>query len=52
MDLTIVNLRIELPAFYHRLGYLESGTLPFTPDQQPNQPCHLVRMSKPLAGLT
>jgi GNAT superfamily N-acetyltransferase len=49
MDLTIVNLRAELPAFYHRLGYVESGTLPFPPDQHPNQPCHLVRMSKPLA---
>jgi N-acetylglutamate synthase-like GNAT family acetyltransferase len=48
MDLTIVNLRTELPAFYHRLGYVESGTLPFPPDQHPNQPCHLVRMSKPL----
>jgi GNAT superfamily N-acetyltransferase len=49
MDLTIVNLRIELPAFYHRHGYFESGTLPFPPDQAPNQPCHLVKMSKPLA---
>ncbi|HXM24129.1 MAG TPA: GNAT family N-acetyltransferase [Terriglobales bacterium] len=49
MDLTIVNLRAELPAFYHRLGYAESGTLPFPPDQHANQPCHLVRMSKPLA---
>jgi N-acetylglutamate synthase-like GNAT family acetyltransferase len=49
MDLTIVNLRTELPAFYHRLGYVESGTLPFPADQQPKQPCHLVRMSKPLA---
>jgi N-acetylglutamate synthase-like GNAT family acetyltransferase len=49
MDLTIVNLRTELPPFYNRLGYLESGTLPFPSDQHPNQPCHLVRMSKPLA---
>jgi N-acetylglutamate synthase-like GNAT family acetyltransferase len=48
MDLTIVNLRTELPAFYHRLGYTESGTLPFPSDQHTNQPCHLVRMSKPL----
>jgi GNAT superfamily N-acetyltransferase len=48
MDLTIVNLRTELPGFYHRLGYVESGTLPFPSDQQANQPCHLVRMSKPL----
>jgi len=49
MDLTIVNLRKELPAFYRRLGYTETGTLPFPSDQHPNQPCHLVRMSKPLA---
>ncbi len=49
MDLTIVNLRIELPAFYHRLGYVENGTLPFPSDQSPNQPCHLIKMSKPLA---
>jgi N-acetylglutamate synthase-like GNAT family acetyltransferase len=48
MDLTIVNLRKELPAFYRRLGYTESGTLPFPSDQHPNQPCHLVKMSKPL----
>jgi ribosomal protein S18 acetylase RimI-like enzyme len=49
MDLTIVNLRTDLPAFYHRLGYTESGTLPFPADQHTNQPCHLVKMSKPLA---
>lgn len=49
MDLTIVNLRTELPGFYQRLGYVESGTLPFPPDQHANQPCHLVKMSKPLA---
>ncbi len=49
MDLTIVNLRTELPRFYHRLGYTESGTLPFPRDQHTNQPCHLVKMSKPLA---
>jgi len=49
MDLTIVNLRTELPGFYHHLGYVESGTLPFPSEQEANQPCHLVRMSKPLA---
>ena len=48
MDLTIVNLRTELPAFYHRLGYTESGTLPFPRDQHTNQPCHLIKMSKAL----
>jgi N-acetylglutamate synthase-like GNAT family acetyltransferase len=48
MDLTIVNLRTELPPFYNRLGYTESGTLPFPRDQHTNQPCHLVMMSKAL----
>jgi N-acetylglutamate synthase-like GNAT family acetyltransferase len=48
MDLTVVNLRTELPGYYERLGYAENGTLPFPADQQPNQPCHLVRMTKAL----
>lgn len=49
MDLTIVNLRQELPGYYRRYGYQESGTLPFPADQHPPKlPCHLVRMSKPL----
>jgi GNAT superfamily N-acetyltransferase len=49
MDLTVVNLRKELPPFYRRLGYTENGTLPFPADQHPNRPCHLVKMSKVLA---
>jgi GNAT superfamily N-acetyltransferase len=49
MDLTTVNLRKELPGYYRRRGYIESGTLPFPEDQHPpKMPCHLVRMSKPL----
>ena len=31
MDLHIVNVREELPAFYRRLGYRETGTEEFTP---------------------
>src|SRR5207245_537390 len=31
MDLTLVNLRVELPPYYRRFGYVESGTLPFPP---------------------
>jgi GNAT superfamily N-acetyltransferase len=50
MDLTIVNLRKELPGFYARRGYVESGTLAFPDDQHPpKMPCHLVRMSKSLS---
>jgi predicted N-acetyltransferase YhbS len=48
MDLTIVNLRPELPPYYRRLGYTETGVLPFPPDQRPKLPVHLVQMSKPL----
>lgn len=49
MDLRVVNLRRELPGFYRRLGYTETGTEPFPPDAKPKLPCHLVTMSKRLA---
>jgi predicted N-acetyltransferase YhbS len=48
MDLRIVNVRKELPDFYHRLGYVETGTEPFTAGLNPKVPCHFVKMSKPL----
>jgi predicted N-acetyltransferase YhbS len=48
MDLRIVNLRTELPPFYRRLGYEETGTEPFAADAKPSQPCHFIKMSKPL----
>jgi len=48
MDLTIVNLRAELTAFYRQRGYTESGTEPFPAAALAKMPCHLVRMSKPL----
>ena len=48
VDLLIVNLRQELPAFYQRLGYKENGTAPFPAEAKPKQPCHFVKMSKPL----
>jgi GNAT superfamily N-acetyltransferase len=48
MDMQIVNLRSELPAFYQRLGYAETGTAPFPHDVVTKLPCHFVRMSKPL----
>jgi GNAT superfamily N-acetyltransferase len=48
MDLTFVNVRRELPAYYQRFGYVENGTLPFPADQVARIPVHLVRMSKAL----
>ena len=48
MDLRIVNLREELPAFYRKLGYSETGTQPFPEDEPTKLPCHLICMSKAL----
>jgi N-acetylglutamate synthase-like GNAT family acetyltransferase len=48
MDLTIVNLRTELPPYYQRFGYTETAFLPFPADQNPKLPVHLVQMSKKL----
>jgi N-acetylglutamate synthase-like GNAT family acetyltransferase len=48
MDLRIVSARKELPDFYHRRGYVETSSEPFTPGLTPKVPCHFVWMSKPL----
>jgi GNAT superfamily N-acetyltransferase len=48
MDLRIVNLREELPAFYRKLGYVETGTEPFPETEVTKLPCHLICMSKEL----
>ncbi len=48
MDLTFVNARHVLPAYYERFGYVENGTLPFPADQVTKMPVHLVQMSKAL----
>ena len=48
MDICIVNLRKELPSFYARRGYVETGTGPFQEDVVTKLPCHFINMSKPL----
>ena len=48
VDLRIVNLREELPAFYRRLGYRETGAAAFTPGIATKRPCHFIEMSKAL----
>lgn len=47
-DLRVVNLRDELPGFYRRFGYVESGTEPFSDPDEATRPCHFILMSKPL----
>ena len=49
MDITVVNLRTELPPYYRRFGYEISGELPPPAAMRSRIPCHLIKMSKPLA---
>ena len=48
MDILIVSLREELPPFYEKRGYVESGTSPFPADVPTKIPCHFINMSKSL----
>jgi GNAT superfamily N-acetyltransferase len=46
VDLRIISPRTLLPAFYRRLGYVESGTAPFTSAVLTKVPVHYIIMSK------
>jgi GNAT superfamily N-acetyltransferase len=48
MDILIVNLREELPAFYRKRGYVENGTTPFPEGVETKIPCHFITMVKSL----
>jgi GNAT superfamily N-acetyltransferase len=48
MELEVVNLRTELPPFYRRFGYIESGTRPFPETERISRPCHFIVMTKRL----
>lgn len=50
VDITVLNLRTELPPLYHRLGYAETGTEEFHPSTplKPGVECHCIVMSKRL----
>jgi GNAT superfamily N-acetyltransferase len=48
MNIRIVSVRAELPQFYRRLGYAETGTAPFPEEVKSKIPCHFVLMSKAL----
>lgn len=52
MELTVVNLRTELPPYYERLGYAVVGTEPIHKhmEERITQPCHFVRMAKTLGA--
>lgn len=48
IDITVLSLRTELPPFYRKLGYVETGTEDFHPSRplQPGMQCHCILMSK------
>ncbi|HVO62963.1 MAG TPA: GNAT family N-acetyltransferase [Terriglobales bacterium] len=50
IDITVLSLRPELPAFYARLGYAEAGAEEFRPSRplKAGVECHCIVMSKTL----
>ena len=48
VEIEVVNLREELPPFYRRFGYVETGTRPFPDHFDATRPCHFVVWTKPL----
>jgi ribosomal protein S18 acetylase RimI-like enzyme len=48
LDIEVVNLRRELPAFYSALGFIPSGATPFPNRGKLRQEAHLVLMTKSL----
>ena len=50
MDITVLSLRPELPPFYRKLGYVETGTEEFHPSipLKSGVECHCIIMSKVL----
>ncbi len=50
IDITVLNLRPELPPIYRRFGYVETGTEEFKPSRplRSGLECHCIVMSKEL----
>ena len=48
MDILTVNLRVDLPDFYGKRGYVTTGTTPLPEGLETKLPCHFVNMSKTL----
>lgn len=46
VEIDVVNLRTELPAFYHALGYLPTGTAPFKDTHKLKMPAEMILMRK------
>ena len=51
LDISVVNLRTELPEFYRQFGFAPYGTAPFHEPEKLTRPAHLVLMTKPLVDI-
>jgi hypothetical protein len=51
LDISVVNLRTELPDFYRQFGFAPYGVAPFHDPEKLTRPAHLVLMTKPLIDL-
>lgn len=50
VEIEVVNLREELPAFYDAMGYAPSDTAPFPDKSKLRRDAHMVRMTKRLSA--
>jgi len=48
LEIEVVNLREELPAFYRRLGFVVTGERPFHSGEKLKRPAHMVLMERTL----
>lgn len=48
LEIEVVNLREELPAFYHAFGFAEAGTAPFSPAEKLKREAYLILMTRVL----
>jgi GNAT superfamily N-acetyltransferase len=51
LDIEVVNLRAELPAFYAKFGFAACATAPFRSPERLSRHAYLVMMTKPLVPL-
>jgi GNAT superfamily N-acetyltransferase len=50
VEIEVVNLREELPAFYDMMGYAPTDTAPFPDKAKLRRDAHMVRMTKRLSA--
>jgi GNAT superfamily N-acetyltransferase len=49
LEIEVVNLREELPPFYHAFGFAEAGAAPFSPAEKLKREAYLILMTRVLS---